>query len=90
MKKLVVANVLLLSSLLYVIFQVTKRSLYLNQISIHANNPVSLDWRYININTNIVQNSPESIYHISLLPVYALVFLSSMLIYLGLKGKHSK
>ncbi|MEK5389045.1 hypothetical protein NSQ59_01505 [Margalitia sp. FSL K6-0131] len=79
MKKLLVAVLLLLISLIYVIVQVTKKLLYLPKFSIKADNPVSFHWSYIDINTGFQQGDPGSIYHLWMIPVYLLILIALIL-----------
>jgi len=87
MKKLLVANVLLLFSLIYVIVRVTHSTLYLPKLSIEADNPVSLHWNAIAINTGIIKNSSESMYLIWMTPVNLLVLIALVLTFLAFKEK---
>ncbi|OIK16876.1 hypothetical protein BIV60_02365 [Bacillus sp. MUM 116] len=87
MKKLLTAIILLLISLIYVIYRVTKASLYLPEFSINAKNPVSLHWNFIAIDTGITQGGPGSIYWIWMTPIYLLVLVSLILTFLAFKKK---
>jgi hypothetical protein len=90
MKKLLVAILLLFFSLIYVIYRVTQSKLYLNKISVHADNPVSFHWNSIAIDTKFIQNSHDSIYSIWMTPVYLLVLIALILTYLAFKEKGEK
>ncbi|MDQ0206151.1 hypothetical protein [Alkalicoccobacillus murimartini] len=77
MKKLYFAICLLLISLIYVISRVTKDTLYLSDMSVRADNPVSLTLNSISIDSGFVEPTiPESIYHIWMTPVYILVLIA--------------
>ncbi|KAA0543101.1 hypothetical protein FZW96_20895 [Bacillus sp. BGMRC 2118] len=88
MKKLLIANILLLISLIYVIVRVTHSTLYLNKISITAENPVRLHWNTISIDTSFIQNSHDSIYLIWMTPIYVLVLIAVLLTFIGFRNKH--
>ena len=79
MKKLLIAVVLSLISLIYVLVTITQNTVRLDKISIEAENPVSFHWDSIAINTGFIKNSPDSIYYIWMVPVYLLVLLSLLL-----------
>lgn len=87
MKKILAAFFLLLASLVYIIFQVTKKELYLSSFSINADNPVSFNWRNIEIDTKFQPGDSGSIHLVSMFPVYTLVFLALILIVFSLKKK---
>ncbi|MGF7086761.1 hypothetical protein JOD24_000593 [Kroppenstedtia sanguinis] len=90
MKKLIASNLLLLSSLLYVFWSLSKNPLYLSEISMEGKNPISFNWLNIQIDTGIIEASSKSIYHISLVPVYLLVVTAIVLILLSLKQIKNK
>ena len=94
MQKLLIAVVLLLISLMYVLVTITQNTLRLDKISIDAENPVSFHWDSIAINTGFIKNSPDSIYYITMIPVYLLVLLSLLLTVVAFrrekKNKNSK
>jgi uncharacterized membrane protein len=85
MKKLLIAVILLLSSFIYVVVRVTQSTLRLNKISVNADNPVSFHWNNIGIDTGFIKNSPDSIYFISMLPVYLLVLIALFLTVLAFR-----
>ncbi|MFD0047994.1 hypothetical protein ACFVHQ_01410 [Actinomycetes bacterium NPDC127524] len=87
MKKLLIAILLLLASLIYTVVQFTKKGLYLPKFSIDANNPVSFHWSSIEINTGFQQGDPGSMYYFSMLPVYILVLIALILTVLSFKNK---
>ncbi|MFJ5717587.1 hypothetical protein [Neobacillus sp. NPDC093127] len=92
MKKLLIANLLLLFSLIYVVVRITHSSLYLPQMYINAENPVSFHWNFIAIDTGLIQDKignsmPVSIYLIWMTPIYLLVLVSLILTFLALKQK---
>jgi len=87
MKKLLIANILLLFSLIYVIYRVTKTHLYLPAFSFDADNPVRLHWNFIAINTGLNQGHPGSIYWIWMTPIYMLVLIALILTLLAFKKR---
>lgn len=87
MKKLLIAIMLLLFSLIYVIVRVTHSTLYLNKISVEADNPVRIHWNAISIDTGFIQNSPDSIYLIWMTPVYLFALFAIILTLLAIKEK---
>ncbi|MGM0864552.1 MAG: hypothetical protein ACQEWF_07765 [Bacillota bacterium] len=93
MKKISISILLMFSSLIYLLWQVTRNPIYLKEISLNVTNPVSFHWGYIAIDTasvtNIIegQSSAEAIHTISLLPVYAMVLASLILFFIFLKNK---
>ncbi|SMO63869.1 hypothetical protein [Melghirimyces algeriensis] len=87
MKKLIASNVLLLSSLLYTLWSISKNPLYLSDISMEVQNPVSVSWFNIQIDTGIIEKSAKSIYNVSLIPIYLLVVVALVLILLSLKNR---
>lgn len=44
-------------------------------------NPISLDLLYLNIDTGLAEKSTEDVYKISLLPLYLLMIISLILIF---------
>jgi hypothetical protein len=87
MKKLLTAIFLLLISLIYVIVRFTQSTLYLNKISVKAENPVRIHWNYISIDTGFIKNSPDSIYLIWMTPIYLAVLIALILTCLSIKKK---
>ncbi|MEH7336185.1 hypothetical protein V7161_26525 [Neobacillus drentensis] len=92
MKKLLISNMLLMVSFLYVVFRVTDRTLYLQKISVMAENPVSIHWNSIAIDTGFIQDKfghsmPGSIYFIWMTPIYIFVFVAIILTLLAFKKK---
>ena len=79
MKRLMVANFLLLSTLIYLIYRVTKTSLYLPAFSIEAENPVKLTFTTLTIDTGFVTGNADSIYSIWLSPIYLLILIACVL-----------
>lgn len=90
MKKLLTAIILLLISLIYVIVRVTQSTLYLNKISVNADNPVSIHWNTISIDTEFIKNSTDSIYLIWMTPIYLAVLIALILTFLAIKKKRYK
>lgn len=89
MKKIILAFMLLVGAIIYLIARISVKTLSLSDISMESSNPVSFDGLNIGINTNLVANSPQSIYYISLIPIYLLVVLAIFFLMWGLK-KDSK
>ncbi len=92
MKKLLTANILLLTSFVYVIYRITENLLYIPKLSILAKNPVSLDWNSIDIDTGFGKDKfgesiHDSIYHIWMSPVYFAVIIAIILTFLAFKKK---
>ena len=87
LKKLFIAIVLLLTSLIYVLVTITQNTVWLDNISVDAQNPVSFHWDSIAINTGFIKNSPDSIYYIWMIPVYVLVLISLILTAVAFRRK---
>jgi hypothetical protein len=79
MKRLVIANFLLIISLIYLIYRITKPSLYLPAFSIEAENPVKLTFTTLTIDTGFVTGNAGSIYSIWLIPIYLLISIACVL-----------
>ena len=79
MKRVAFANFLLFISLIYLIYRVTKPSLYLPAFSIAAENPVKLNFTTLTIDTGFVSDNVGSIYSIWLSPIYLLILIACVL-----------
>lgn len=80
MKKLIAAILLLLVSNIYYLFRITKKVIYLPEISMEVKNPVTLHWFSVQINTNIIESSDKAIYNISLVPFYIVIIICFILV----------
>lgn len=87
LKKLLIANVLLLLSLIYLVFVVTQPSLYLPDYSINISNPVSFHWTYIEIDTGYEPGDSSSIDRISMTPIFFVVLIALILTALSFNRK---
>ncbi|KAB3541933.1 hypothetical protein F9231_07955 [Bacillus safensis] len=87
MKKIFIAITLLLGSIIYLIFRITKPKLYLNEFSYEVDNPISIKWNYILIDTGFVKDNPNSVYEIWITPIYIIIILSLLLLFFGIKKK---
>lgn len=81
MKKNLIIFVLLLLGILYILISISRPELYLNEISMKVKNPISLELLYLNIDTGLAEKSTEDVYKISLLPLYLLMIISLILIF---------
>ncbi|MYL63239.1 hypothetical protein GLW07_07705 [Bacillus hwajinpoensis] len=79
MKRLVIANFLLIISLIYLIYRITKPKLYLPAFSIEAENPVKLTLTTLTIDTGFITGNAGSIYSIWLSPIYLLILIACVL-----------
>ena len=79
MKRLLIANFLLLFSLVYIVYRVTKTSLYLPAFSIATENPVKLTLTTLTIDTGFVPGNTGSLYAIWLSPIYLLIMVATIL-----------
>lgn len=71
-------NILLgILPLVYILLSITKDKLFLRNVSLSVDNPVSIDLLNVSINTKIIEgiSQSESIYKISLIPMYVLSIL---------------
>ncbi|MFC7371626.1 hypothetical protein ACFQPF_08050 [Fictibacillus iocasae] len=88
MKKMLLAFLLMFASFIYLAVRVTEKGLYLPKFSVEADNPVVLSLFSIRIHTNFQAGGTDSVYTISLLPVYAMVLASLILVALAYKKKN--
>ncbi|MDM5196797.1 hypothetical protein QUF79_01715 [Fictibacillus enclensis] len=86
-KKLRIAVLLLLISLAYLLYRLGQETLYLSRFSMHADNPVSLHWNRISLDTQLVKGDPGSIYEIWMTPVYGLILIVLILTILSFKNE---
>lgn len=71
-------NILLgILPLVYILLSITKDKLFLRNVSLSVDNPVSIDLFNVSINTKIIEgiSQSESVYKISLIPMYVLSIL---------------
>lgn len=87
MKRIILAFSLLLGALIYLVMRISVNTLTLKDVSLDVTNPVTFNGLNIGIKTNIVENSQESIYYISMIPIYLLILISIILLIGGLKRK---
>ncbi|PAF35026.1 hypothetical protein CHH69_12775 [Terribacillus saccharophilus] len=86
MKKLLIANILILISFIYLLLSVTKDTIYLNEFSMNVDNPVQLGINYIDINAQFAEGL-TGIYTIWMTPAYILIVFAIVLILLSFKKK---
>lgn len=48
-------------------------------------NPISFDGIRIGIDTKLIENSSESIYYISMIPIYALILIAILCLIFGIR-----
>lgn len=80
MKKLLIANILVLISFIYLLLSVTEKTIYLNEFSMDVINPVQLGLNYIDINA-------KGTYTIWMTPAYILIIIAIVLTLLSFKKK---
>ncbi len=85
MKRIIISFVILLGSIGYLIGRITTNTLSLSNISMTAENPISFNGLKIGIDTKLIENSSESIYYISMIPVYALILVAILCLIFGLR-----
>lgn len=87
MKKMLISILLLLSSIIYLIWRMTIDTIYHSDISMEATNPVSFHWWYLQIDTKLIENSEKSLYSVSLIPIYVMIVIALILVFMSLKRK---
>ncbi|WZY00042.1 hypothetical protein NSQ26_12240 [Bacillus sp. FSL W7-1360] len=97
MKKQIASYALLLGSIVYLIFELTRSPLYVAEVYLDAKNPISFKWLSIDIDTGVVANAvivdmsntitDEAIYSVSLVPVYFMIIISLVLFIMAVKKK---
>lgn len=85
MKRIIISFLILLGTIVYIISRIALKTLNLSEISMKAENPVTFDGLSIGINTNIIENSSQSIYYISMIPIYLLIIVAVICLIWGLK-----
>jgi len=85
MKRIIISFLILLGTIIYLISRIALKTLNLSEISMKAKNPVTFDGLSIGINTNIIENNSQSIYYISMIPIYLLIIVAAIGVIWGLK-----
>lgn len=86
MKKLLIANILVLISFIYLLLSVTEKTIYLNEFSMDVINPVQLELNYIDINAQLAEGL-KGTYTIWMTPAYILIIIAIVLTLLSFKKK---
>ena len=84
---IIVSVLLLVASIVYILWSISLDPLTLSEISMKADNPVSLSLWSINIDTQIIEGNPASVFEVTLLPVYLAVLIAIVLTAFSFKGK---
>lgn len=79
---MLIANILLLLSFLYLLFSVTEGEVYINKFSAELDNPVQLGLNSIGITVD-AGNGFVGTHYIWILPVYIIVILAVILSIIG-------
>ncbi|MEK5521242.1 hypothetical protein B5V89_11585 [Heyndrickxia sporothermodurans] len=87
MKKVLASMFLLIASIVYLIWRITKNTIFLSDVSLEAKNPVSFHWLYLQIDTNLIQHSEKSLYTISLVPMYLMIIIAIVLVAIFIKKR---
>lgn len=85
MKRIIISFVILLGSIVYLIGRITTNTLSLSNISMTAENPISFNGLKIGIDTKLIENSSESIYYISMIPLYLIILIAILFLISGLR-----
>lgn len=85
MKRIIISFIMLLGSIVYIIGRITTKTLSLSNISMTEENPISFNGINIGIDTKLIENSSESIYYISMIPVYVLILIAILCLIVGLR-----
>lgn len=84
MKKIFIAIVLLITSIIYLITSLSQKTLHVSSMSMDVDNPIRFHPLYLRISLNVSDTQP-AYYDITLIPVYVLVVVSLILVGLAMK-----
>ncbi|MCE4956820.1 hypothetical protein [Macrococcoides caseolyticum] len=76
----VISKMLFVVTLIYLGYMIFQPTLFLNEMSQEVANPISMNWRYITIDTHVIEgHGKQDEYRIDLLPVYILLIIAFLL-----------